>query len=114
MSDCIFCKIIAGQIPSETVYKDEQVIAFKDIEPQAPVHLLIVPREHIATLQDIADAKGGIIEHMAVVANKLAQQTGVKDKGYRVIINTGAEGGQVVKHLHMHLLGGKMLGGRLG
>ncbi len=114
MSDCIFCKIIAGQIPSEILYQDEWVVAFKDIQPQAPVHLLIVPREHIATLQGIADAKGGIIGQMTVVANKLAAQTGIAAKGYRVVINTGAEGGQVVKHLHMHLLGGKMLDGKLG
>jgi len=114
MTDCIFCKIIAGQIPSDLVYKDAQVVAFKDIQPLAPVHLLIVPRAHIAALPEIPDTDSGIIGHMAMVANKLAAQTGIAAAGYRVVINTGKEGGQVVKHLHLHLLGGKMLDGKLG
>jgi len=114
MVDCIFCKIIAGEIPSETVYEDEKVVAFKDIHPMAPIHLLIVSRQHIASLQEIADAHTGIIGHMSRVANKLANQNSIGDRGYRVVINTGAEGGQVVKHLHMHLLGGKMLNPQLG
>ena len=114
MADCIFCKIIAGQIPSDTVYKDDRVVAFKDINPMAPVHLLIIPRQHIASLQDIAGANISIITHMAQVGNKLAEQTGVAKSGYRLVVNTGDEGGQVVKHLHMHLLGGRMLDGKLG
>jgi len=114
MVDCIFCKIVAGEIPSETVYEDEKVVAFKDIYPMAPVHILIVSRLHIASLQEIADAHTGIVGHMARVAGKLAKQNDITDRGYRIVINTGTEGGQVVKHLHMHLLGGKMLNPQLG
>ncbi len=112
--DCIFCKIIAGQIPSDIVYKDDRVIAFKDIHPVAPVHMLIVPREHIAELKDVTEAQAGLVTHMILTANKLARQNGILDRGYRVVINSGPEGGQVVHHLHMHLIGGRDLDGKLG
>jgi histidine triad (HIT) family protein len=114
MEDCLFCKIIGGQIPGDFVFKDERVVAFKDIHPMAPLHLLIVPREHIGSLADITESKAGLIAHMVTVANKLAKQNGVADRGYRLVINSGPEGGQVVQHLHMHLLGGKPLDGKLG
>ena len=115
MVDCIFCKIIAGQIPSDFIYKDDMVVAFKDIQPEAPVHLLIVPREHIVSVTDIKSEKqAGLIGHMVIVANKLAKENGIAESGFRLVINAGPEGGQVVQHLHMHLLGGKQLMGRLG
>ncbi|MDD5190612.1 MAG: histidine triad nucleotide-binding protein [Dehalococcoidales bacterium] len=114
MADCVFCKVISGQLNSDIVFKDDKVVAIKDINPLAPVHLLIIPRQHIASLQDIAGANISIVTHMTQVANKLAEQTGIADKGYRVVINTGNDGGQVIKHLHMHLLGGKILSSKLG
>lgn len=112
--DCIFCKIIAGQIPSAVVYTDDKVIAFKDINPLAPVHLLIIPREHIATLNDTTENQTALLGHMTQVAKQLAKQQNIADKGYRVVINCGPQGGQVVQHLHMHLLGGRELSGSLG
>jgi len=114
MENCLFCKIIGGQIPGDFVFKDDRVVAFKDIHPMAPLHVLIVPREHISSLADIIEAKAGLVAYMVTVANKLAKQNGVADRGYRLVINTGPEGGQVVQHLHMHLLGGKPLDGKLG
>jgi histidine triad (HIT) family protein len=112
--DCIFCKIIAGIIPSEGVYKDDKVIAFRDISPMAPVHILIIPREHIPTLNDITDQQAPLVAHMVQVAKQLAKQQGIATKGYRIVINTGPQGGQLVQHLHMHLLGGRELSGGLG
>ena len=112
--DCIFCKIIAGQIPSDVVYTDDKVIAFRDINPMAPVHLLIIPREHIPLLNDITEQQIALVGHMVQVAKQLARQQGIATKGYRIVINTGPQGGQVVQHLHMHLLGGRELSGGLG
>jgi len=114
MEDCVFCKIIAGQIPSDIVYNDKTVIAFKDIHPVTQVHLLIVPREHIAYLTDLTEKQAGLVGHMILVANKLAQQTGIAEKGFRVVINCGEEAGQMVKHLHMHLLGGRRMSDKMG
>ena len=112
--DCIFCKIVAGQIPSDVVYTDDKVIAFRDISPLAPIHLLIIPREHIASLNDITEHQTALVAHMVQVARQLAKQQGIAVKGYRVVINCGQQGGQVVQHLHMHLLGGRELSGGLG
>ena len=112
--DCIFCKIIAGQIPSDVIYTDDKVIAFCDINPMAPVHLLIIPREHILSLNDVTEQQTTLVGHMVQVAKQLAKQQGIATKGYRVVINTGSQGGQVVQHLHMHLLGGRELTGGLG
>lgn len=112
--DCIFCKIIAGQIPSDVIYTDDKVIAFRDINPMAPVHLLIIPREHIPSLNDVTEQQITLVGHMVQVAKQLAKQRGIGTKGYRVVINTGPQGGQVVQHLHMHLLGGRELTGGLG
>ena len=114
MEDCVFCKIIAGQIPSDIVYCDDIVVAFKDINPVTQVHLLIVPREHIAYLTDLTEKQAGLVGHMILVANKLAQQTGIAEKGFRVVINVGSEGGQMVPHLHMHLLGGRRMSDKMG
>ena len=107
--NCIFCKILAGEIPSDLLYQDEEVIAFRDINPIAPTHLLIVAKKHIPSLLHLTDAEAPLIGHMTKVANQLAREHGVADSGYRLIINCGKEGGQLVPHLHMHLLGGREL-----
>ena len=112
--DCIFCQIIAGKIPSEILYQDEEVIAFRDINPQAPTHLLIIPRKHITSLADISEAESPLIGHMVNIANRLAKEEGVFERGYRLVISCGEEGGQLVPHLHMHLLGGRKLSDALG
>ena len=109
--DCIFCKIISGQIPSDVIFKDDKVIVFPDINPVAPVHLLIVTREHIPSLNDVTEQQSALIGHMIQVAKQLAKQREIATKGYRVVINCGPQGGQRVPHLHMHLLGGKQLKG---
>ena len=112
--DCIFCKIVAGEIPSATVYQDEDLIAFRDINPQAPVHLLIIPREHVPSLTDLTESQSTLMGHMVDVANQLAKQEGISGSGYRLVINCGEQGGQLVPHLHMHLIGGRNLSGTLG
>ena len=112
--DCIFCRIVTGKIPSEILYQDEKVIAFRDVNPQAPVHLLIIPRKHIPSLTELTEAETPLMGHMVSVANQLARREGVSDKGYRLVINCGKEGGQAVPHLHMHLLGGRRLSSNLG
>ena len=104
--DCIFCKIIEGTIPAKAVYQDEHVFAFTDINPKAPVHLLIVPREHIASLNDANNDNKELLGHLLWVAADIAEKRGL-GKGYRVVVNTGEEGGQTVDHLHLHLLGGR-------
>ena len=104
--NCIFCKIRDKQIPSSQVYSDEQVIVFKDINPKAPVHLLIVPREHVASLNELEQQHADLIAHIILLLPKLAKEQGL-DEGFRTVINTGAGGGQIVFHLHIHLLGGK-------
>jgi histidine triad (HIT) family protein len=106
MSDCLFCNIAAGKIPSEMVYQDETVFAFKDIHPKAPVHILIIPKKHITSLSEIKSDELPIAAYMLEAANKIAKQLGI-GKGYKLVINTGKEGGQVIMHLHLHLLGGK-------
>jgi histidine triad (HIT) family protein len=113
MSDCIFCKIVAGEIPSTLVYEDEHVIAFEDINPLAPVHVLIVPRSHVATLNDTGDAPPGLADAVMRAAREIARQRGVAGPGYRLVANCNAEGGQEVFHLHFHLLGGRQMG-RMG
>ncbi len=105
-TDCIFCKIVAGEIPSTQVYRDEQVTAFRDINPAAPVHVLIVPNRHIASVNDLTTEDEPLIGHLFSVAKQIAAEEGIAESGYRLIINTGPDGGQVVFHLHLHLLGG--------
>ena len=112
--DCIFCQIVAGKIPSDILYRDEEVIAFRDIHPMAPTHVLIIPKRHILSLAHLPDAETPLIGHMAKVANQLAKEEGVFESGYRLVISCGEEGGQVVPHLHMHLLGGRRLPNTLG
>lgn len=110
MSDCIFCKIAAKELPSETVYEDDQVLAIKDINPLAPVHLLLITKKHITSLNEVSSEDEGLMGHILMLAQKLAQEFGVAESGYRVVTNIGKEGGQAVPHLHFHVLGGKPLG----
>ena len=105
--ECIFCQIVAGKVPSELLYQDEKVIAFRDINPQAPVHLIIIPKNHIPSLIHLSEAQLPIIGRMVNAANELAKKEGISESGYRLAISCGKEGGQLVPHLHMHLLGGK-------
>lgn len=105
--DCIFCKIVAGEIPSDRVYEDERVIAFRDISPQAPAHLLVIPRAHLDSLDGLEDPElGGAL---LVAASRVAREAGL-ERGWRLIANTGGEGGQEVPHLHLHVLGGRPMG----
>ena len=103
--NCIFCKIIAGQIPSRKAYEDEELLAFHDINPWAPVHLLIIPKLHIASMADLNDSHAALLGRMSVLAPRLMREQGVSN-GFRTVINTGPDGGQEVYHLHMHVMGG--------
>ena len=107
MSDCLFCKISTGEIPSTIEYENDRVIAFKDINPQAPVHILIIPREHISSTLELTNENSNILSDMALLAKKIAKLEGIDKSGYRWVINTGDEGGQSVYHIHLHLLGGR-------
>lgn len=110
MSDCIFCKIAGKEIPSTIVYEDEQVVAFKDLEPQAPVHVLVIPKKHVESVAALKEEDKALAAHILVdVIPQLAKDLGVDGKGFRVVANTGEEGGQTVKHLHFHLLGGRSM-----
>ncbi|AII57601.1 HIT-like protein [Dehalococcoides mccartyi] len=111
---CLFCGIAKGEIPAQIVYKDEDLVAFKDINPQSPVHILIIPRRHIANLTELDEADTELAGKMILLAGKLAREMDISESGYRLVINSGREGGQVVNHLHLHLLGGRQLGGQLG
>ena len=112
--DCIFCKIVGGEVPAEVLHRDEEVIVIRDINPQAPTHLLVLPTTHLASVREIGEDNASLAGHMTVVANEMAQREGVSEKGYRLAINCGDEGGQTVGHLHMHVLGGRRLSGGLG
>ncbi|HPE60711.1 MAG TPA: histidine triad nucleotide-binding protein [Thiolinea sp.] len=105
--DCLFCRIRDGEVPSTMVYEDEQVIAFKDINPKAPLHVLIVPRKHIATINDLTEADAGLVGHLFLVAKQVAADAGYGDIGYQVQMNCLKGGGQVIYHIHLHLLAGQ-------
>jgi histidine triad (HIT) family protein len=109
MRDCIFCRIIAGEALSETLYRDDQITAFRDIHPVAPTHLLIVPNRHVASVNDLTEEDEPLVGRMFTVARQLAEQEGIGESGYRLIVNTGAHAGQVVFHLHLHLIGGQRM-----
>jgi histidine triad (HIT) family protein len=113
MGECIFCRIVSGEIPSSHVYEDEHVVAFDDIHPVAPVHVIIVPRVHLPTLNDTQDAPPGLGDAVMRAARHIARERGVADAGYRLVANTNREGGQEVFHLHFHLIGGRQMG-RMG
>lgn len=109
MSDCIFCKIVNNEIPSEKVFEDDKIIAFKDITPCAPVHIIIIPKEHINSANELTEADENIIGHIFVVAKNIAKDLGISENGYRIVNNCGKDGGQTVGHLHFHLIGGRNL-----
>lgn len=110
--NCVFCQIVSGEIASEILYRDEEVVAFRDIEPRAPTHILIVPKKHVSTLAEVEDE--ALIGRMVKVAKELAKQEGISERGYRLVINCGRDGGQIIPHLHMHLLGGRHLSANMG
>jgi len=106
---CLFCKIASRELPGKIVYEDDQSVAFEDINPKAPVHILIIPRRHLATLLDANQDHDRLLGHLLLVANAIARQKGIAERGFRVVLNCNTEGGQVVFHLHLHLLGGRPL-----
>lgn len=110
MSDCLFCKIVARAIPASLVYEDELVVAFDDINPQAPVHSLVIPRKHFTSIAELQDADGMLLGRLMLAGNKVANLKRITDTGYRFVVNTGSHGGQSVFHLHLHVLGGRHMG----
>lgn len=109
-SACLFCRIIAGDLPSTKVHEDDLVVAFRDVRPEAPTHLLVLPREHIRSAADLGESHGALLGRLFAVAADLARSEGVADAGYRLVTNVGDQGGQTVHHLHVHLLGGRPMG----
>lgn len=109
MNDCLFCKIVEGTIPANLVYEDENTVAFDDINPQAPVHTLVIPKKHVATVQACAVEDQGLLAELLYACSKVAKLKGVTESGYRLVANTGQNGGQTVYHLHVHLLGGRRM-----
>jgi histidine triad (HIT) family protein len=109
MTHCIFCRIASGEIPANVVYEDEHVVAFRDLNPQAPTHVLVVPRRHIATLNDVGEADAELIGRMYLAAQAVAARDGIAEPGYRTVFNCNAEAGQTVFHLHLHVLGGRVM-----
>lgn len=114
VEECLFCRIVSREIPSDVVYQDDDFLAFKDICPQAPTHILIIPKTHFDSLVEISDQQEKLMGRMVIIAKKLAEKEGVAKNGYRLVLNCGAEGGQVVPHLHLHLIGGRKLNGKIG
>ena len=109
VGDCLFCRIVDGDIPSTKIYEDDTIVAFEDINPVAPVHFLVIPKEHVATLDDVGDEHSKVLAHMLIKAAELAREKGVADDGYRQVINCKEQGGQVVFHLHLHIIGGRQM-----
>jgi len=112
--ECIFCKIVAGEVPGDIVYQDEDFLAFRDILPKAPTHVLIIPKTHITSVAELTDGQQELAGHLIIIAKNLVVKEGIAKKGYRLVINCGPEGGQVVPHLHLHLIGGRQMDARLG
>jgi histidine triad (HIT) family protein len=109
MDNCLFCKIVQGNIPSDKVYEDDKILAFKDINPGAPVHILIIPKLHIGSINELNEEHKELIGHIFIMAKKLAKDLGVDESGFRLVNNCGEDGGQTVPHIHFHLLGGRSL-----
>ncbi|OPX55466.1 histidine triad (HIT) family protein [Oceanospirillum multiglobuliferum] len=107
--DCLFCKLVAREIPADILYEDDQVIAFRDISPQAPTHVLIIPKRHISTLNDLQEEDCALVGRLQFTAQKIAKTLGIAEEGYRVVMNCNEQGGQTVYHIHMHLLGGRSM-----
>lgn len=111
---CLFCRIVAGEILGDIVYQDKEFLAFRDINPQAPKHVIIIPKTHIASLTELTEQQQGLIGRLIILARNLAEKEGIAESGYRLAVNCGPEGGQVVPHLHFHLIGGRKLSNQLG
>ncbi len=111
---CVFCRIVSGSLPGDIVHQDDEVVAFRDIHPIAPTHIIIVPRAHIASLNDAVEQNSALLGRLMLVGKRLAERENIAGRGYRLVVNCGPEGGQVVPHLHMHLLGGRRLDDELG
>ena len=112
--ECLFCRIVAGEVPSDIVYQDKEFLAFRDINPQAPKHLILIPKTHIESLTELTEQQQELIGRLMILATKLAWKEGVAESGYRLTVNCGREGGQIIPHLHFHLIGGRKLSGQLG
>ncbi|MCX6009405.1 MAG: histidine triad nucleotide-binding protein [Chloroflexi bacterium] len=112
--ECVFCRIVAGEIPADIVYQDKELIAFRDIHPQAHTHILIIPKSHIASLTELTSKQQALMGRLILLAKELAEKEGISGKGYRLSVSCGADGGQVVPHVHFHLLGGRKLDDMLG
>lgn len=112
--ECIFCRIVAGEVPGDIVYQDEDFLAFRDILPKAPTHVLIIPKTHITSVAELTEGQQKLAGRLIIIAKNLAEKEGIAKKGYRLVINCGPEGGQLVPHLHLHLIGGRKLDARLG
>ena len=113
MEDCLFCKIVKGEVPSNKVYEDEEIVAFYDIDPAAPIHILVIPKKHIASLAHLEKEDEKLVGKIYGVINQIAEEKGFKEEGYRVIVNCGENGGQEIMHLHFHILAGKRLGEKI-
>jgi len=109
MSECLFCKIVAGEIPSTPVAESERALAFYDIAPQAPVHVLVIPKEHITSADEVASTHGGVVDDLVLLAQRVTELEGIRDSGYRLVINVGADAQMTVAHLHVHVLGGRRM-----
>ncbi len=109
MSDCIFCKIVAKEIPSTIVYEDDQILAFNDVNPVAPVHVLIIPKQHISSVTELELENVDLVGHIFLTSQKIAKELGIDENGFRIVNNCGDDGGQTVGHIHFHLLGGRQL-----
>jgi histidine triad (HIT) family protein len=109
-SECLFCRIASGEIPAEVVHDGERLLAFRDIDPQAPTHVLVIPKEHVASLSDADDGHADVLGGALLLAARIAADEGIADGGYRTVVNTGRDGGQTVDHVHVHLLGGRQMG----
>jgi histidine triad (HIT) family protein len=112
--ECVFCRIVAGEIPADIVYQDKEFLAFRDIHPQAPTHILIIPKSHIASMTELTGRQQALMGRLILLAKELAEKEGISEKGYRLSVSCGTDGGQLVPHLHFHLLGGRRLDDRLG
>ena len=113
MEDCLFCKIVKGEVPSNKVYEDDEILAFHDINPATPIHILVIPKKHITTHNDLEKEDIELMGKIHMVINQIAEENGFKENGYRLIVNCGEDGGQEVKHLHFHILAGKKLGEKI-
>ena len=113
MDNCIFCKIINREIPSSIIYEDEEIIAFKDIHPVAPVHILVIPKKHIESINNIKQEDEKTVGRIYSIIKQIAKEQGIHEKGYRVVVNCGEDGGQEVQHLHFHIIGGRKLGSKI-